>query len=217
VSQLISDDFRMFGQVFRRSGTLYVPLGAARFAAGPFLPASMNAIDEYVVLPPVLDLRTGIWDQRDWGLLTHRRGLMAAIVTGNSMVDHGIFDGGLLLFERTELASDARGRVVVIEKLGDDEGFGSWSVKKLIVEKSASIVRNSYGEEVRIDDDVIVLRSYNQLMKPWLLDRNGRYRVRGVFCRCLPCDVVTTMEVEDVYEAAKAGDIELEWNLWAEP
>jgi hypothetical protein len=82
--------------------------------------------------------------------------------------------------------------------------------ERLILEKAASTGRNAYGDEVYVDDEVIVLRPYNQLMSPWLLDSHGRYRVRGVFCRCLPYDVVTRIDVEDVLAAARAGEIEPE-------
>jgi hypothetical protein len=77
------------------------------------------------------------------------------------------------------------GKIVVIEKVGEEEGFGAWALKKLVIERPRSSRRSEYEDEIDWDDPVVVLHSYNPLVSPNRLDPSGQYRVHGIFLRSL--------------------------------
>jgi len=72
------------------------------------------------------------------------------------------------------MATVENGKVVVIEKVGEEEGFGTWSLKRLVIERPRSSTRNEFGEEIDGDNPVVMLYSYNPQVKPWQLDPSGR-------------------------------------------
>jgi hypothetical protein len=86
------------------------------------------------------------------------------------------------------------GMVVVIEKVGEEEGWGAWALKKLIVELPRSSHRNEYEDHIDWYDPEIVLRSYNPRVSPRQLDPSGQYRIHGVLRRSLPRQDATLMD-----------------------
>jgi hypothetical protein len=167
-------------QVYRLNGCWYVPCHAVRLAAGPFLSASPNWVKQHVELPPdfLLDRHLG-------GVRMDRAGLAAALVHGDSMIYRDVYDGDIAIFQRYEFDYLQNGKVVVIERLGEEEGFGAWALKRLVIERPRSSHRNEYEDEIDWDDPVIVLHSYNPHVSPRRLDPSGRYRVHGILRRSL--------------------------------
>jgi hypothetical protein len=62
-----------------------------------------------------------------------RAGLADAWVYGDSMIYRGAYDGDLAIFQRYDFDYLCNDKVVVVEKLGDEEGFGAWALKKLVI------------------------------------------------------------------------------------
>jgi hypothetical protein len=89
------------------------------------------------------------------------------------------------------------GKIVVIEKLGDEEGFGAGSLKRLVVEKPRFFKRDEFGEEIDWEEPaVLTLRSHNLQISPWHLDPADRYRIRGVFLRSLSFNQVQRVDAD---------------------
>lgn len=61
---------------------------------------------------------------------------------------------------------------MVIEKVSEDEGFGSWALKKLEIARIRSSNRNEYDDEIEWNDSAIELHSYNSSISPSRLDPN---------------------------------------------
>ena len=169
-------------QVYYWNRCWYIPYYIARLAAGPFLPVSPNWVEEHVELQP--DFQHGVIDRYLGGIRLQRLGLAAARVHGDSMIDRKIFDGEIAIFQRRDFDLE-NGKVVVIEKLGEEEGLGAWSLKKLVVERSRSSRRDAFQDEIDWDDPVIVLHSSNPRVSPSRLHPSGQYRIHGVFLRSL--------------------------------
>jgi hypothetical protein len=106
-------------------------------AAGPFLPVSTNWIERHVKLPPEYNL--GVRDRHRGGVRTYRQGLAAAQVHGDSMIGLDIIDGDITIFQRSEFDYLENGKIVLIEKLGEEEGFGAWALKEAY-NRAASII-----------------------------------------------------------------------------
>jgi hypothetical protein len=173
-------------RVYEWNGCLYVPRSSVLLAAGPFLTTSLHFVKQHLVLPPGFHL--GVKDRLVGGVIRPRSGLVAARIHGDSMVCKDIFDGDILIFQRKELGDLYDGRIVVIERMGEEENYGAWALKKLVIEKPRSSQRDEYGEERDWNDPIIKLYSYNRKIRPWELDPLGQYRVHGVFLRTLPGD-----------------------------
>ena len=191
------DPIRIFGEVYR-NGSLYVPFHSVPIAAGPFLSPSMDWVEQHLQLPPEQEFRHGIRDQYVNGRRTHRRHLAAARVQGDSMMDRGICDGYVIVFQHSGIESVEHGRILVVEKVGEEEGWGAWSLKRLIVEQPRSSSLNEFEEEIDWQDPVVTLRSHNRRISPWQLDPSGRYRIRGVLLRWLRPEDVHLVESENL-------------------
>src|ERR1700693_6136505 len=133
-------------RIYRCNGCLYVPCSSARLAAGPFLEASPNWVERHV------ELRPGFLLDRYLGTRMDRAGLAAARVHGDSMIDRDILDGDIAIFQRYDFDYLQNGRVVVIEKMGEEEGFGAWALKKLVIELPPSSHQSDYEDEIDWDD-----------------------------------------------------------------
>ena len=168
---------RELDQTFLRDGYLYVPFNTAPLAAGPFLPDSLNRVDQHVKLPP------------EFLLLRHLESRVdqirpaAAWVHGDSMIDIDVQDGDLAIFQRSRFSYVEHGNIVVIERIGDEEGFGSWALKKLVIKRPPSAARSDQQDDIDWEDPIIVLHSFNPRINPSQLDPTGRYRVHGIFLR----------------------------------
>ncbi len=104
-------------------GRLHIPFHKAPVAGGLFLPTTEDSIDEFLVLPSRLEYRL----RSRWsGILPE--GLAAARIQGDSMNDLGIFHGKIIIFRYSD--SLENGDILLIEKLGDEEGTGAWCLKK---------------------------------------------------------------------------------------
>ncbi len=113
-----------------------------------------------------------------------------------------IYDGDTILFQRSGFENVENGKVVVIEKVCEEEGFGAWSLKRFVIEQPRSSARNEFGEEIDGDNPVVVLYSYNPRVRPWQLDPSGRYRIRGVFLRSLRPEDVCLVDSEGIRPTA---------------
>jgi hypothetical protein len=151
-------------------------------AAGPFLPPMPNISERHLELPS--DFFHGVRDRYRRGIRTHRAGLTAAQVHGDSMIDLDICHKDVGIFQRSGFHYLEHGRVVVIEKLGEEEGTASLALKKLVIEKPLAFSRNECDDDINWDDPVIVLRSFNPRVSPWRL-APAKYRVYGVLLRCV--------------------------------
>ena len=161
----------------------YIPFYVARLAAGPFLPVSPNSVEQHLELHP--GFRHSVIDRYSAGIRLQRLGLAAAQVHGDSMIDRKIFNGDIAIFQRRDYYLET-GRVVVIEKLGEEEGFGAWSLKKLVIRQPRSSRRNEFQDETDWDDPTIMLYSYNPRISPSQLAPSGQYRTHGIYFRCIP-------------------------------
>ena len=167
----------LFEQVYFRNGRFYVPFHSVLVAAGPFLPPSTDSMERYLELPPENEFRHAIGG--------HYRYLSAAEVRGDSMMYRAIYDGDVIIFQRSGFEYVEDGRIVVIEKVGEEEGFGAWSLKRLVIEHPRSSSRNEFGEEIDWDNPVVTLHSYNPQIRAWQLDPSSRYKIRGALLRSL--------------------------------
>ena len=122
------------------------------------------------------------------------------------MIYRDVFDGDLAIFQRSDFGYLQNGKVVVIEKMGDEEGFGAWALKKLVIERPRSPHRSEYEDEIDWEDEVIVLRSANLSVIPWRLDPSGRYRVHGLFLRSLRRHDVTLVDSNMIRRLATGED-----------
>jgi SOS-response transcriptional repressor LexA len=170
-------DVPTFDEVYHRNGRIYVPFHNILVAAGPFLPPSFDCIEQHLELPPEHEFSHNIRGRN--------RYLSAARVCGDSMMFRDIYDGDIVIFQRSGFEYIENGRIVVIEKVGEEEGFGAWSLKRLVIEQPRSSTRNEFGEKIDEDNPVVVLYSYNPQVRPWQLDPSGRYHIRGVLRRSL--------------------------------
>lgn len=110
------------------------------------------------------------------------------------MTWRGIRNRDVVLIQRLEFPYAENGRIVVIERLGEEEGMGAWALKKLVFAKSRSSRRNEFEEELDFENPSVILRSHNPEFGPRVLDPSGRYHVRGVLLRSLPSDEVRLVD-----------------------
>ena len=171
-------------RVYGWKGQLCVPFSSVLLAGGPFLPASLHVVERHLVLPP--GFQFGVKDRFVGGIARARPALVAARLHGDSMIGAGFFDGDIVILQREDFGDLDHERIVVIEKSGDEENYGSWALKKIIIEKPRLAGRDEYGEERDWNDPIIQLYSYNRKINPWTLDPSGQYRVHGVFRRTVP-------------------------------
>jgi hypothetical protein len=177
------------------NGNLYVPFHSAPLAGGVFLPSGADSLDEHLELPPEARFCQGIWDYLRNGARGHRPGLRAARVHGNSMIEWGIFDGDFIIFQSSEFNYLHDGHIAVIEKVGDEPGFSAWSLKRFTFEPPLS-KRDEFGEEIGSNNPTVRLRPHNHGMKPWELDAEGEYIVRGIFLRAIRPEEVRLVDSE---------------------
>jgi len=179
-------------QVYYWNNLLYVPYHTVRIAGGPFLSLSWDSIEEYLELDP------NFFSHRLWshsgGIRMPLPRLAAARVHGNSMINKNVRDGDIIIFQRGDFDYVQNGMIVVIEKIGEDEGLGAWALKKLVIERPRSSVRDEHGDERDWDNPLIVLRSYNLHVSPAQLDPTGQHRVHGIILRRLPRDEASLVD-----------------------
>ena len=110
------------------------------------------------------------------------------------MMDRDILDGDLAFFQRYDFDYLQNGKVVVVERVREEEGFGAWALKRLLIRQPRSSSQSEYGDEIDWNDPEIVLYSYNSRVPPSRLDPFGRYRVHGIFLRSMRLYDVTLVE-----------------------
>jgi len=183
-------------QIYEWDGHLYIPFRTARLAAGPFLPLSLDSTEQHLMLPR--EFHYGARDRLLGGVLRPQRGLAAARIHGDSMICRDIFDGDIVLFQRSAFERLDNDRIVVIEKVGEEEGYGAWALKKFVIERPRSYHQDEYADERDWDDQILVLRSYNPRVSAWSLDPSGRYRLHGVFKRSIPSHEARLIDSDEV-------------------
>jgi SOS-response transcriptional repressor LexA len=117
------------------------------------------------------------------------------------MIYRDIYDGDTVILQRSGFEYVENGKVVVIEKVGEEEGFGAWILKRLVIKRPRSSTRNEFGDEIDGDNPVVVLYSYNPQVSPWQLDPHGRYRIRGVLLRSLRPEDFRLVDSEEIRPA----------------
>jgi|ERR1039457_973848 hypothetical protein len=105
----------LFEQVYSWNGRFYVPFHSVPVAAGPFLPPSINSVEQHLELPAENEFRHNI--------RMRCRHLSAARVRGHSMMYRDICD--VIVFQRSGFEYVEHDKVVVIERIGEEEGFGA--------------------------------------------------------------------------------------------
>jgi hypothetical protein len=113
-----------------------------------------------------LELSPGFLLDRHLGIRVYRAGLAAGKIHGDSMIYRDVLDGDIAIFQRYDFNYLQNGAIVVIEKRGEEEGFGAWALKKLVIERPRSSRRNEYEDEIDWDDPVFVLHSSNPRVSP---------------------------------------------------
>ena len=114
------------------------------------------------------------------------------------MMYRDIHDGDVIIFQHSGFEYVENGKIVVIERVGEEEGFGAWSLKRLVIEQPRASHQNEFGEEIDGDNPVVVLYSYNPQIKPWQLHPAGQYRIRGVLLRSLRPEGVRLMDSDEI-------------------
>jgi hypothetical protein len=176
-------------------GCLYIPFHRVPIAGGPFLSTSADCIDHHLELPPEQEFHQAVTDRYVDGVRLPSRGLSAARLQGNSMIGRKILDRDFIISQCSDFDYVENGKIVVIEKLGDEEGMGARSLKRLVI-KPPSSSQNKQREEIDSGTPTVVLRSYNRKVRPWSLDPSGQYRVRGVLRRSIRPDDVRLVDSE---------------------
>jgi Peptidase S24-like len=171
---------------------LYIPLHSVPIAGGIFLPTSADSIDQHLELPPGHD---GNRDLNVNGVKIPPRGLQAARLKGNSMIERNILDGDIVIFQCSEFDYPENDNIVVIERLGDEEGVGAWSLKKLVIDRLSSS-RNEFGDALDFENPTVILRSYNKEVNPWLLNPSGQYRIHGIYRRSIRAEDARLVDSE---------------------
>ena len=121
------------------------------------------------------------------------------------MIDRGVLDGDLAIFQRYDFNYLQNGKIVVVERIGEEEGFGAWALKKFVIKRPRSSHQSEYEDEIDWNDPEIVLYSYNPQIRPSQLDRSGQYRVHGIFLRSMRRHDVTLVE-SDVIRRLATGE-----------
>jgi SOS-response transcriptional repressor LexA len=181
-------------QVYHWDGCVYVPYHTARVSAGPFLSFSPDSVEEHLELDANFSLA---WSLHG-GVRVPKRRLVAAKVHGDSMINKKVSHCDIIVFQCGDFNSVRNGNIVVIGKVGEEEGLGAWALKKLVIERPRSFSRDEYDDERDWDSPLIVLRSSNPNISPSQLDPKGQYRVHGVFLQSLPPDSVTLVDSDTI-------------------
>lgn len=193
-------------RLFFWDGCLYAPLHSVPLAAGIFLPLSGDSIDQHVGLPPEHEFRHGVRDHYVAGERTHRPHIFAARIRGNSMMERNVLDGDYAIVQQSDFAYPEYGRIVVVERLGDEEGMGAWTLKYLDIEQPPASRRNEFGDDIDFENASLRLRPYNPQFQSWLLDPAGQYRVRGILLRSLRSEAVHLMDSQALHRIGTQED-----------
>lgn len=117
------------------------------------------------------------------------------------MIDLGIYDGDVVIFQHSGFEYVEHGRILVVEKVGEEQGWGAWSLKRLIIERHRSSRVDEFEQEIDWEEPVVTLRSHNRRINPWQLDRSGQYRIRGALLRWLHPEDIHLVESESLHLA----------------
>jgi hypothetical protein len=188
--------------VYSFDNLIYVPFHSVHLAGGIFFPESTDSIVEYAELPPENDFCLHIRDQCNGSVRTHRPDLASVRIYGDSMIDKNILNNDIVVFAR-DFPYLENNRILVVEKLGQEEGFGAWSLKKLVIERLRSTGRTEFGDEIDLESPIVKLHSCNRQISPIELERSGQYKVRGIYLRSLLLHEVNFVESEVIRRRAK--------------
>ena len=188
--------------VYSFNNLIYAPFHSARLAGGIFFPESTDSIDEYAELPPEREFRLHIRDKYENGTSTHRTDLACIRLHGDSMIDKNILNNDVIVLGR-EFTSLENNKILVVEKVGQEEDFGSWSLKRLVIERPRSSRLTEFGDETDWESPTVKLYSYNRQIMPFELDRFLEYKVRGIYLRSLRLHEVGFVEPEVIRRLAK--------------
>lgn len=113
------------------------------------------------------------------------------------MIDKDLRSGNTCVFEHYKFDYLQSTAVTAVEQLGDEEGTGSWALKKLVIRQDRSFVRNTIGDEIDWNEPLVELVSFNRQISPLQLDPAGRYRALGKFIRKIESDIVDIDELPE--------------------
>lgn len=182
------------------------PFNSPLVSCGLYLPVALNTQDQHVVVPP--EVHKGEKDRFPYRYKRDRSRVFAARARGNSMTGIDVKDGDIVLFERVDPGTGVANQYVLIEKVGEEEGFGSWALKKLAVERPRLTYNDPLGNEIDWDEPEIVLHSRNPKFPARDLDPTGQYRVHGIFLRNLPPDQTFLVDSDDVRRLDEGTEID---------
>ena len=182
-------------QSFLWKDRVYAPFHTFRISCGLFLPATPELVESYLEVPDGSIL--GIWDICVGDARLVRKTLHAARAYGDSMIGSNVRHGDIVIFQQWEFDYVENGQTVVIEKMADEEGYGSWALKKIIIERSALPFERE-SQTVDWDLPIITLRSSNPRFKARHLDPCGQYRICGKFLRRVKKGEETFIDVDTV-------------------
>lgn len=194
--------------VFSWQGRMCIPFEEVLLSCGLFLPAALNLQHQHLSVPPELVL--GAQDSYLAGRRRPRTELAAARAHGNSMTRLDVRNGDFVLFERIDPATDITGQTVVIEKVGDEEGFGSLALKNVVVVRPRTAYLDTFENEIDWNNPEIVLRSANRKFPARDLDSTGIYRAHGFFRRAVSPDLAYLVDSEDLRRVVEGTEIEPE-------
>lgn len=122
------------------------------------------------------------------------------------MMERNVLDGDYAIIQQSDFAYPEYGRIVVVEKLGDEEGMGAWTLKYLDIEQPPSSRRNEFGDDIDFKNPSLRLRPYNPQFQSWLLDPAGQYQVCGVLLRSLRPEAVHLMDSQALHRIGNQED-----------
>jgi hypothetical protein len=184
-------------QVVSFGGDSYVQYLSNRVSAGPFLPSSRLSVESYLRVSSVL----GINDHFVGGKKTFRPGLVAARFHGDSMIGDDIYHGDIGIFQQWHFEYIDSGKIVLIEKVGEEEGTGALAVKRIVIRHGRSRTPSDVSHNIDWDSPIIEVISSNPLIKPSQLDPSRQYRVRGYLLRVVRPESVELIDSEDLMSA----------------
>jgi len=144
----------------------YIEFHSIRVACGLFLPPAWNSLFQHLRLPAGHELSIGIRNDYSNEIRTLRKGLFAARLHGDSMIDRRICDGDLGIFQRWKFEPLGRDKAALIEKTGEEEATGSWILKKLVIEKPRVFTRNEFDDDIESAKPTLVVRSTTRPRSP---------------------------------------------------
>jgi hypothetical protein len=187
--------------VFESNRTLYVPYSNVQLSCGPFLPSAEFLVERHLVLPS--SYQKSIREDFVGSVRTVSPRLIAAETIGDSMINASVYSGDTVLFTQSDFSDWRDNHLAVVERQ-DADGFGAWTLKKVVTKDMPFVPANHFEDEAYWNGPIVELRRAKSRMSPVEIDPQGRYRLHGFFRRVVAAEVVQFEDSETIrYRAAK--------------